>query len=65
MKVEDAAGPDQKIYSQTIPHDSTTDVYLISDQELINGAQVHANFFALQNLNLNVHWIDWIVSFTR
>ncbi|KAI4388972.1 hypothetical protein MLD38_001252 [Melastoma candidum] len=41
-KMEDAAVSDQKIHSQTIPHDpSTNDVYVVSDQEfLTNGALV-------------------------
>ncbi|KAI4320337.1 hypothetical protein MLD38_033833 [Melastoma candidum] len=41
MKVEDAAGSDQKTYSQTIPHDPSTNVYVLSEQEfLTNGAQL-------------------------
>ncbi|KAF8012786.1 hypothetical protein BT93_I0822 [Corymbia citriodora subsp. variegata] len=33
-KVEDSSGSEQKIYSQTIPHDqSTSEVYVVTDQE--------------------------------
>ncbi|XP_030547963.1 E3 ubiquitin-protein ligase rnf8 isoform X1 [Rhodamnia argentea] len=33
-KVEDSSGSEQKVYSQTIPHDqSTSEVYVVTDQE--------------------------------
>ncbi|XP_039157904.1 LOW QUALITY PROTEIN: uncharacterized protein LOC104419478 [Eucalyptus grandis] len=50
-KVEDSSGSQQKIYSQTIPHDqSTSEVYVVTDQgRMSSRAEVHSNCLTLSS----------------